>query len=188
MSREDILPGASNDSEYYAAIKMGVTAVERGDFPSALRVFRAIYEKPAQNVPSEGLSYYGLCLARVEKKQKLGADLCMRAIQEQFYDAAHYVNLIRIYLQAKNRRSAVKVLEDGLSRMPKDATLLNLRDEMKYRAPSPIGFLHRDNPLNQALGRLRYMPRALQALKILFAVLVLAGSLGGRLWYLVTQK
>ncbi|HVT02050.1 MAG TPA: hypothetical protein VHL58_01600 [Thermoanaerobaculia bacterium] len=176
-------PPSGNDSEFYAAIKMGITAVERGDFSAALRLFRAIYEKNPEAAPVEGLSYYGLCLARVEKKLKLGADLCRKAIQAQFYDSAHHGNLIRIYLQAKNRRAAVKVLEEGLSRMPKDGTLLALRDQMNYRAPVPILFLHRDNPVNRVLGHLRYMPRTQMVLKIIASMAVLAGSVGGTLWY-----
>lgn len=140
-------------SKYLQAIRTAMAAADRGDFATALRVLRAVYEE--QDAPADGLSLFGLCLALVEKKTKPGIELCKRAIDLQSYDARHRVNLIRIYLAQNSRRKAVEVLEEGLRQLPDDSALLKMRVEMKYRQRSAIPFLKRDNPLNAFLGKMR---------------------------------
>ena len=156
----------TNDPDVYAAIKRALAALDEDDCDTALRLLHAVYGKGIEGMPAEGLSAYGLCLARVEKKNKIGIDYCNRAIGLQSYDSGHYINLIKLYLHAKSRKRAVEILEKGMKLLPKDEALLQMRTDMKYRAPSPIGFLHRDNFLNQILGRLRYNPKAVFAAKL----------------------
>lgn len=147
--------GHDRSADVHAAIKMGIAAMERRDYESAFKVLSAVYEKRAIGTPLEGLSYYGLLLAMIEKKNKLGIDCCRAAISSQFYDSAHYINLIKIYNLAKSRRLAIEVLEEGMSRMPKDESLLKMRDQMRYRSRPVVSFFHRDHVVNQYLGRIR---------------------------------
>jgi len=134
-------------------LTVGIAATDRGEYENALRVFSAVYTKvPADQMP-HGLSSYGLCLARVEGKRKLGAELCEKAIKLQSYEGRHRANLVRVYITAKNRRKAVDVLDDSLRRLRNDPELLRVRQEIGYRRSPQIGFLSRTNPINKLYGR-----------------------------------
>ncbi|HXG57454.1 MAG TPA: hypothetical protein VNL91_00330 [Thermoanaerobaculia bacterium] len=158
----------------YAAIKVAAGAVERGDLEGALRLLKLLYEHGIDSAPAEGWSLYGYCLALVENKNKVGIDYCMRAIEVQPYDSSHRAHLIRIYLQNKSRRKAVEVLEEGLRALPKDSALVEIRNAIRYRRPPVIRFLHRDNPLNQLLGRLRYRRVIVVVAQVVFTIVFTA--------------
>ena len=136
-------------------MKAGMVAVERGDYAQGYTALQAAYGNGKVVLPPDGLSHYGLCVAVVEKQTRKGAELCRTAIEQQFYDSVHFLNLVRLYLIRGNRRSAIDVLHEGLSRLPNDRKLLNVRAELGYREKPVIPFLHRDNPVNATLGKLR---------------------------------
>lgn len=164
----------SDQPDPYSAIKVAAAAVERGDLEGALRLLKLLYEKGLDSAPAEGWSIYGLCLALVENKNKLGIDYCTRAVEMQPYDPSHRVNLIKVYLQNKSRRRAVEILEDGLKATPKDSALIEIRDAIRYRKPPVIRFLHRDNVVNQVLGKLRYKRVLVLVAQIIFTILFTA--------------
>jgi hypothetical protein len=66
------------------------------------------------------------------------------------------LNLSRVHLLLGNRRKAVAALETGLKIHAGYDALLRLREEIGFRRPPVIGFLSRDNILNQVLGRMRH--------------------------------
>lgn len=147
-----------SERELLAAIRAGVAYVDRGDYKQGYAALHAAYGRaalPGSELPSDGLSHYGLCVAVVEKQTRKGAELCRTAIEEQFFNSVHFVNLIRLYLIRGNRKAAVDVLNEGLTRLPNDRTLLRVREDIGYRKPPVVTFLHRDNPINAALGKLR---------------------------------
>lgn len=161
-------------------LSVGIAATERGEFDNALRLLSAVYTSvPAEKMP-QGLSSYGLCLARVEGKRKLGAELCQKAIQLQSYDGRHHANLVRIYITAKNRKKAVDVLDDSLRRLRNDPELLRVRKEIGYRQSPQIRFLSRTNPINKLYSR--YVPHLQRRGKIILitvASLLYAGAIIG---------
>lgn len=140
--------------QIHEAVRIGIAATEREDYEGALKLFSIVYTA-GNEVPVNGLSYYGLCLAKAERKFNAGVQLCEKAIDSQFYDSAHYINLIKLFLSAKSRRKAVEVLETAIARMPTDPRVQAMRAEMGYRARPVIRFLHRDNPVNVILGKRR---------------------------------
>jgi len=134
------------------AISVGIAATDRGDYHGALQIFSAIYQSmPADKMP-DGLSAYGLCLARVEGKRKMAADLCQKAIQLQSYEGRHWANLVRVYIVAKNRRKAVETLDDSLRKLRNDPELIRVRQEIGYRQAPMLTFLPRQNPINKLFG------------------------------------
>ena len=146
-------------------LNVGIAATDRGEYENALRVFSVVYTKvPAEKMP-QGLSSYGLCLARVEGKRKLGADLCQKAIQLQSYEGRHHANLVRVYVTAKNRKKAVNILDDSLRKMRNDPELVRVRKEIGYRQSPEISFLPRTNPLNKLYSR--FVPRLKRRSKII---------------------
>lgn len=156
----DIRKTAPSSSEVMAAVRTAIAATERQDYESALRLFTAVYGADQARVP-DGLSYYGLCLAKVEKKFNIAIKSCKAAIDMQFYEPAHYLNLIDVYLTAGSRKKAVEVLETALARLPDDSDILTRREVMGFRARPVITSLHRDNALNVWAGRLRSRSRRL---------------------------
>ena len=102
-----------------------------------------------------GLSFFGLCLVLVQKKVKPALDLCKRAIELEFYNGDHYVNLTKVYIAAGNRKKAVEAVEGGLKHLPDHEGLMNLRKEMGVRARPAVPFLTRNHPINVALGQKR---------------------------------
>ncbi len=134
-------------------LSLGVAAAERGDHASALPLLKRVYELTPPDKAPQALSLYGLCIAKVEKKNKLGADLCQKAIDLQFYEGRHWANLVRVYIAGKNRRKAVEVLEKGLRKMRNDSALLRVREEIGYRKTPYFRFMRRQHPLNRLYSR-----------------------------------
>lgn len=136
-------------------MRAGIAAVERGDYRQGYKALQGAYGNGRVALPPDGLSHYGLCIAVVEKQTRKGAELCRLAIEQQFYDSSHFVNLVRLYIIRDNRRMAINVLHEGMSRLPDDHRLLELRVEIGYRERPVVPFLARNNPVNEALGKLR---------------------------------
>jgi tetratricopeptide (TPR) repeat protein len=142
-----------DESSIPPVLNRGVDMTQRGDYAGALQIFTAVYQAvPPEKYPA-GLSAYGLCLSKIEHKNKLGAELCEKAISLQGYEGLHWANLVRLYAGVKNRKKAVEVLESGLKRHPKDSKLLKVRDEIGYRQAPSLSFLPRTHPLNKAYSR-----------------------------------
>src|SRR2546429_6864773 len=93
-----------------------VETTARGDYAAALLIFAAVYQKVPREQFPQGLSSYGLCLSKVEHKNKLGAELCEKAIALQGYEGSHWANLVRLHIAIKNEKKAAEWLEKGLAR------------------------------------------------------------------------
>jgi tetratricopeptide (TPR) repeat protein len=142
-------------------IKEGIDLTRNADYLHALTIFLDLYGSEdslpmdvAKN--AEGLSYFGLCLALVQKKFKPAIDLCRRAIELQFYSGEHYANLARVYVAAGNRKKAMDTIETGLKNIPDDDTILSVRKELGIRAKPALPFLDRSHPINVTLGQSRH--------------------------------
>jgi hypothetical protein len=131
----------------------GIDLAARGHYVAALPIFATVYQHVAPERYPQGLSSYGLCLSRVEHKNKLGVELCERAMLLQPSDTSHRANLVRLYAAANNRRKAIEVLERGLGRIRQDRKLLQVRSEIGYRRSPSLRFLPRTHPLNKAYSR-----------------------------------
>ena len=141
-------------SDISQILSRGADLTARGDYAGALTILAAVYKTvPPEQYP-QGLSAYGLCLSKIEHKNKLGADLCEQAMKLQPFEGMHWANLVRLYIGVKNRKKAVEVLESGLARHPKDSKLLKVRDEIGYRKTPYFRFLARTHPLNKAYSNM----------------------------------
>ena len=136
---------ATKDEDYLRALTLFVDFYGGEDAPTHLNTKAA-----------RGLSYFGLCLALVQKKYKPAIDLCKRAIELQFYNADHHANLARIYIAAGNRKKAVESVEAGLRIHPEDEYLRQVRKSLGIRARPAVPFLDRSNPINVSLGQARH--------------------------------
>ena len=141
-------------------IDAAVALTKEEDYLHALTRFVEIYgtkdSPPIQNPKdASGLSFFGLCVALVQKNYRTGIDLCKRAIDLEFYNGDHYANLARVYLAQGNRKKAVDTAEQGLKLVPEHETLLEVRKELGVRSRPAVPFLDRANPVNVSLGQAR---------------------------------
>ncbi|HXH39285.1 MAG TPA: hypothetical protein VNN08_11710 [Thermoanaerobaculia bacterium] len=143
-------------------IDEAVALTKAEEYLRALTLFLEIYggEDPPSPMLSAktatGLSYFGLCLALVQKKIKPAIDLCKRAIELQFYYVDHYANLARVYTAAGYRKKAIEIVEQGLKAHPDDESLLAVHRQLGIRSRPAVPFLERSNPINVTLGQARH--------------------------------
>lgn len=148
-------------SEHVRKINEAIAATKSEDYLRGYTLFLDVYgteDQPqiAGTPAATGLSYFGLCLALVQRKFKPAIDICKRAIDLQFYNGDHYVNLTRVYIAAGNRKKAVETADQGLKLLPDHDELLATRKEIGIRSRPPVPFLDRDHPINVSLGQARH--------------------------------
>jgi tetratricopeptide (TPR) repeat protein len=142
-------------------IDEAVLQTEKGEYLQALTQFLEIYgtdDSPPLNNPkaASGLSYFGLCLALVQRKYKEGAELCRRALDLEFYNGDHYANLARVYMAGGNRKKAIETADSGLKVVGEHDRLMQVRRELGVRARPTVPFLDRGHPINVSLGQVRH--------------------------------
>lgn len=142
-------------------IDAAIALTKEEDYLHALTRFVEIYgtkESPPIQNPKDasGLSFFGLCVALVQKNYRTGIDLCKRAIDLEFYNGDHYANLARVYTAQGNRKKAVETADQGLKLVPEHEALLVVRSELGVRSKAPVPFLDRSNPVNVSLGQARH--------------------------------
>ena len=141
-----------------------------GDYLHALTMFLEVYgteEAPTLKNPkaANGLSFFGLCLALVQRKYKEAIELCKRALDLEFYNGDHYANLTRVYVAAGNRKKAIETAEAGLKILPEHEELLKARAELGVRSRPTVPFLDRAHPINVTLGQARHAKKVADAEK-----------------------
>lgn len=139
-------------------VTLGVAAARQGDFERGLIFLAEAYRNLShekQRLTGPLLSYYGLCLALHKGRIKEAAEFCWLGVEKDHFNPDAYHNMARVWMAGRSRRKAVEALERGLALDPKHAGLLKLRAEFGTRKPPVLSFLHRDNPLNVSLGRMR---------------------------------
>lgn len=142
-------------------IHHAVLQTKAGDYLHALNAFLEIYgtdDAPPLNSAkaATGLSWFGLCVAFVQKKYKPAVELCKRALDLEFYNGDHYANLTRVYAAAGNRKKALETAESGLKLLPDHEELLRARRELGVRSRPSVPFLDRSHPINVSLGQARH--------------------------------
>lgn len=164
---EDTLDAAevlatANSGDPAELIHNGVSAARTGGFEQGLiflsEAYRLLQGDPAKFSPV-ALSSYGVCLAKRKGRIKEAAEFCQLAIEREFYNPEHYANMAKVWIQGRARRKAVDAIERGLQIDPGNKGLKKLREEIGIRRRPVIPFLHRDNPLNITLGRMRHRIR-----------------------------
>lgn len=142
-------------------IDEGIVAVKEDDYLRGLTIFLDIYggeepPPPSNTKAATGLSYFGLCLALVQKKFKPAIELCKRATALQFYNPDHYVNLTRVYAAAGQRKKAIETAEAGLKQHADYQPLIAARAALGVRARPAVPFLDRAHPINVTIGQARH--------------------------------
>ncbi len=132
----------------------GLAAFGARDLPGA----HAAFERAHRRAPRDPafMSWYGLTLVLVEKNSNLGVNYCDQALRLAGPDAELFLNQARAHLALGQRERAVKAIARGLSAAPLDPALQAAKASMGWRRRPVFPCLHRSNPINRWLGKLRH--------------------------------
>lgn len=154
---EEIGLGASPELEEATRIlREGVAKMRAHEYKLAFRLFESVYKSDNLPKPVTGLSYYGLCLAKVKRSYREAIMLCEKALAERPEDVVHHLNLGETYLEAGRRRRALDTVNRAILKFPKTKALQALREKIGMRRNPVLPFLPRSNPINVILGHMRH--------------------------------
>ncbi len=142
------------ESDAVSQFKDGVELLKNGYPKDALPHLRNAVEIETQN--PYYLSFFGLAMARAEKKWKEATHLCETALQLKGKEPQFHLNLAEVYVAAGRRDSAIATLERAIENFGPTARLKKARSRVEKRQSPVLPFLKRDNVLNKSLGKLRY--------------------------------
>lgn len=130
--------------------KLGLKAFKKGDFETAQNHF----EKASNNERSNALymSYFGLACAFNKHEIGRGIDLCTTAIKRDPKNTLIYLHLGQIYVEAGNRKGAIRTFMRGLQFDGDDKLLNKALVELGAKQKSTLPFLKRSNIINRRLG------------------------------------
>ena len=155
------LPRAASGPEEATAAEIawkGIELCRREDWQEGLyQLSRAAGARVGLGeLPALYYSYLGYGVARFQKQKEQGLELCLRAVELEFYQPECYVFLARTYLLMGDRRAAYSVVERGLQVDSSHQGMLALRLELGERRPPVLSFLPRQHLLNRWLGLARH--------------------------------
>ena len=132
----------------------GIGHLKERAIPKAMQSFQQAYESVERSdvYRNKYASYCGL--ARVLSGDASGLELCRDAAASEIHDGDVFMNLARAEWFFKNRKNTVIALKKGLQIDNRHPGLRQMREQLGVRQRSPLPFLPRTHPLNQALGKL----------------------------------
>jgi tetratricopeptide (TPR) repeat protein len=159
--------GSMDSSEHEDAQRI-IFAIDRGDTLHGLIALECSTQ--LRSVPVVE-SYLGYCIARERGQVREAVRLCQSALNAEPNNPAHYLNLGRVYLLAKDKSKAIATFWKGISKAPgaevgvivKRAQRGHARehnlilDELRrlgIRRKSPFPNLDRSHPLNRLAGKM----------------------------------
>jgi len=137
-----------------ADFKEGVAMLKNGYAQDALERLHRAFECEKRN--PYYLSFLGLSVARAERKWDQAAEFCEVAIHIKRQEPQFHLNLAEVYIAAGRRSQAIDTLDKALELFRNDPRLKRARGRVGKRRTPVLGFLGRDNVLNQKLGKLRH--------------------------------
>jgi tetratricopeptide (TPR) repeat protein len=140
--------------EAVASFDEGLQRYREGDAVAA----HALFERAHRRAPFDArlMSWYGLTLVMVERNSNLGMLFCDQSLRMAGPDAELLLNQARAHLALGQRDRAVRSVIRGLATAPLDPALRAAQTSMGWRRKPVLPFLHRNNPINRWLGKLRH--------------------------------
>jgi tetratricopeptide (TPR) repeat protein len=132
----------------------GVEFLKNGYPQKALECLKRAVECDPRN--SYYLSFFGLSMARAERKWAKAAEPCEQAIQIKRNEIQFHLNLADVYVAAGRREDALDTIDRALKSLGEDKRLRIARNRAENRRTPVLAFLGRENSLNRELGRLRH--------------------------------
>lgn len=130
-------------------IEKGIRMAREGGYKDALKVFD---EDLCFTQHPTAMSYYALCLAKVEGNFDKAISLCLIAAEKEFYNPEIYLNLGRIFLLNGQKSVAVKAFRKGLKIDNSHYAILSEMKRLGIRRRPVFSFLSRQSMVNKYLG------------------------------------
>jgi len=141
-------------------IQLGILYVKEGNYQEGFRLLNdamgKFQGKSQQDAPAALQSYYGLCLAALNRDVKNGIEHCRGALKREFFLPDLYLNLGKVYLFANQKANAIQIFYKGLKLDDDHVGICSELNRLGLRMNPVIVFLPRRHFLNRVLGRLRY--------------------------------
>jgi len=128
----------------------GVRLTKAGRYADALIVFDSDI---CAMLDPLAMSYYAICLVRVEKRYDKAISLCAMAAEKEFFNPEIYLNLGRIFLARGHKSKAVKAFRRGLRIDDTHKELLTEIKRLGLRRRPFISWLSRHNSINIFIGK-----------------------------------
>jgi tetratricopeptide (TPR) repeat protein len=141
------------------SFQKGLASLQTGDNLEAMAYFEAAMRhqgaatRSAPNMKYQ--SYFGLCIAKLKGRGDKAIRLCQEAANAEFYNPLVFLNLGRVALIKRDRRTAYNAFRRGLEI---DSSHRELRFELRQmgvRKRPLLQFLGRESVINKAVGQLR---------------------------------
>jgi tetratricopeptide (TPR) repeat protein len=127
----------------------------KNDYPQkALVRFKRAFESEKHN--AYYISFFGLAIARAQRKWDRASDLCEAAVQLNPKEIQFHLNLGEVYALAGRREKALDKLECAMRLFGEDARLVDARGKVEKRRAPVLPFFGRGHFLNRQLGKLRH--------------------------------
>ena len=127
----------------------------KNDYPQkALVRFKRAFESEKHN--AYYISFFGLAIARAQRKWDRASDLCEAAVQLNPKEIQFHLNLGEVYALAGRREKALDKLECAMRLFGEDARLMDARGKVEKRRAPVLPFFGRGHFLNRELGKLRH--------------------------------
>lgn len=108
-------------------------------------------------------SYYGLAMARVEKRFTEAVELCTSSLKQEFFNPDLYYNAARVYMQFDFKADAIRCLKRGRMIDPSNKRISTMLKELGMRKGPILRFLPRNHRVNVWLGQARHRIRRSRA-------------------------
>jgi predicted Zn-dependent protease len=105
------------------------------------------------------LSFFGVSVARAQRKWAAAVNLCEIAVSLKRDEAQLYLNLAEVYVSAGRRDDAIEILDTASTYCPANARIKQMRGSLGRRDSPVLPFLGRGHFLNWSLGKLRHSAR-----------------------------
>lgn len=128
----------------------GVRLTRAGRYADALVVFDSDI---CTMLDPLAMSYYAICLVRVEKRFDKALSLCSMAVEKEFFHPEIYLNLGRIFLIKGQKSKAFKAFKRGLQVDEAHKEILAEIKKLGLRRRPFISWLPRRNSLNVFIGK-----------------------------------
>ncbi len=149
----------------HTRVKEAIQLTRDEQYETALQIFEQDLPPLANGGISEkrlaasAFSFFGLCVAMVNRKYAQAVEYCNVSLKSNFLDPDHRYNLALVYLERNDRKKAIETLNAGLRLSPNNTQINVILDKIGRRRPPVLSFLSRDNPLNIWLGKMRNNPQ-----------------------------
>ncbi len=131
-------------------VERGLKAIEKNDTLLALVLLEDAASLSATPRVKSCLAY---CLAKEKKQFQKAIAMCLAAQQDDPGNSLHSLNLGKVYLEAGQKKRAIRVFRQGL-KMERNQEIIEHLKRLGQRKPPPMSNLPREHVVNRKLGAL----------------------------------